>query len=314
MFQRLPSLNALRAFEAAARHLSFKDAAEELHVTPAAVSQQIKTLESHLGIRLFHRLNRELRLTEMAQACLPKLREGFRCFAEAMEQAQLSSATDTLTVSVAPSFAAKWLVPRLHRFVASYPDIDMRISASMTPVDMAGPAEMAEFRKDDVDMAVRFGRGKYPGFRVDKLFPVSIVPMCSPELLAGDKPLRQPDDLRHHILLHDGILALDDRRPDWRMWLDVAGVDGVDAKRGQYFNHTALALEAAMKGQGVVLSVKTLALGDLAAGRLVIPFDLNIPLEFAYYVVCLEATAEQPKIVAFREWLLEEARQEETLA
>jgi LysR family glycine cleavage system transcriptional activator len=230
-----------------------------------------------------------------------------------MEQIPLQGRTDILTVSLAPSFAAKWLVPRLHRFVASHPDIDMRISASMAPVDMAGPAEMAEFRKDDVDMAVRFGRGRYPGFRVDKLFPVSIVPMCSPELLAGDKPLRRPEDLRHHTLLHDDILALDDRRPDWSMWLEAAGVDGVDARRGQYFNHTALALEAAMKGQGVVLSIKTLALSDLAAGRLVIPFDLDIALEFAYYVVCPKATAGQPKIVAFRQWLLEEALGDETL-
>lgn len=311
MSPRLSPLNALRAFEAGARHLSFKKAAAELHVTPAAISQQIKLLESYLGTPLFQRLNRGLRLTEAGRACLPKLQEGFACFAEAMEQAGAHHSAGILTVSVAPSFAAKWLVPRLHRFAAIHPEIDMRISASMAPVDRQGRVEMREFRKEGVDVTIRFGRGNYPGFRVDKLFSVSIVPLCSPRLREGEPPLRQPDDLRRHTLLHDEILALDDRRPDWALWLKTAGVEGIDASRGQRFNHTALALEAAIEGQGVVLSIRELAAADLAAGRLVMPFDLKIPLEFAYYMVCPEVTAGQPKIVAFREWLREEVRRDE---
>ncbi|MEZ5583639.1 MAG: transcriptional regulator GcvA [Candidatus Competibacteraceae bacterium] len=310
MSQRLPPLNALRAFAVAARHLSFKQAAEELNVTPAAVSQQIKQLENYLDVELFQRSNRTLQLTDIGRRFLPKLQEGFMCFAAAMEEVQGANSLNVLNVSVAPSFAAKWLVPRLHRFATAHPKIDMRVSASMTPIDMQSTVELKEFQRDGVDLAVRFGRGQYPGYRVEKLFAVSIVPMCSPRLLEGEQPLRQPEDLRFHTLLHDEILAVDDRHPDWRMWLEAAGVEGVDVRRGQHFNHTALALEAAVEGQGVVLSIKNLALADLAAGRLIVPFDLDIPLEFAYYIVCPEETAEEPKIVAFREWLLVEAKRD----
>ncbi|MEE4378330.1 MAG: transcriptional regulator GcvA [Candidatus Competibacteraceae bacterium] len=310
MSQRLPPLNALRAFETAARHLSFKQAAEELNVTPAAVSQQIKQLEHYLDIELFQRSNRMLQLTDIGRRFLPKLQEGFACFAAAMEEVTGESELNVLTVSVAPSFAAKWLVPRMNNFITVHPKIDIRVSASMTPIDLQSVVDMKEFQRDGVDLTVRFGRGQYPGFRVDKLFAVSIVPMCSPRLLEGAQPLSKPEDLRYHTLLHDEILVVDDRHPDWRMWLEEAGVEGVDTKRGQHFNHTALALEAAVEGQGVVLSIKNLALADLAAGRLVVPFDLDIPLEFAYYIVCPEATADEPNIVAFREWLLAEAEQD----
>ncbi len=307
----LPPLNALRAFEVAARCLSFKQAAEELHVTPAAVSQQIKALEHYLGLPLFRRTNRVLQLTPAAQAGLPKVQEGFACLVEAVEQFQERAKSPILTISVAPSLAAKWLVPRLHRFAAVHPDIDMRISASMALVDGRSRAALADFRRDGIDLAIRFGRGKYPGFQVDKLFSVAIVPMCSPRLLEGEHPLRKPEDLRHHVLLHDDTLSLDDRKPDWNMWLKAAGVrQQVDANRGQHFSHTALALNAALEGQGVVLSIKTLAAADLAAGRLVIPFALSIPLDFAYYLVCPEAIAEQPMIAAFRAWLLQEAQSE----
>jgi LysR family glycine cleavage system transcriptional activator len=238
----LPPLNALRAFESAARCLSFKQAAEELHVTPAAVSQQIKALEHYLGLPLFRRANRVLQLTPAAQAGLPKVQEGFACLAEAMEQFRARAKSPMLTISVAPSLAAKWLVPRLHRFAAVHPDIDMRISASMALVDGRSRAALADFRRDGIDLAIRFGRGKYPGFQVDKLFSVAIVPMCSPRLLEGEYPLREPEDLRHHVLLHDDTLSLDDRRPDWGMWLKAAGVrQQVDANRGQHFSHTALA-------------------------------------------------------------------------
>ncbi|MCP5419996.1 MAG: transcriptional regulator GcvA [Gammaproteobacteria bacterium] len=311
--QRLPSLNALRAFAVAAQHLSFKQAAEALHVTPAAVSQQIRLLEDSLGVKLFLRLNRSLQLTDVGQRFLPKLQEGFSCFARALEDIQGHDDSKVLTVNVAPSFAAKWLVPRLHRFAATYREIDMRVAASTTVIDGQDIVEMKEFRQGGVDLTVRFGRGHYPGYRVEKLFSVSIVPMCSPHLLEGDPPLQQPTDLRHHRLLHDDILTVDDRRPDWQTWLKAAGVEGVDTNRGQHFNHTSLALDAAIEGQGVVLSIKNLALNDLLAGRLVIPFDLPIPLDFAYHVVCPEDTADQPKIAAFRQWLREEAERDKSL-
>jgi LysR family glycine cleavage system transcriptional activator len=198
----------------------------------------------------------------------------------------------------------------LYRFATAHPDIDMRVSASMALVDRANSnsQEQWDFRKRGVDVAIRFGRGKYQGFRVDKLFSVAIVPLCSPRLLEGAHPLLKPDDLRYHILLHDDTLYLDERRPDWNMWLKYAGVKGIDSSRGQHFSHAVLALEAAVEGQGVVLSLRTLAAADLTAGRLVVPFELSIPLSFAYYIVCPETAADRPDIVAFRNWLLEEAR------
>jgi LysR family glycine cleavage system transcriptional activator len=310
MTHSLPPLNALRAFEVAARQLSFKKAARELHVTPAAISHQIKALEEYLGVQLFQRLNRALQLTEVGQACLPKLQEGFNCLKEAVEQVSAQTEVTHLTVSVAPSFAAKWLLPRLYRFATAHPDIDMRVSASMALVDRANSnnREQWDFRKRGVDVAIRFGRGKYQGFRVDKLFSVAIVPLCSPRLLEGEHPLLKPDDLRYHVLLHDDTLYLDERRPDWNMWLKYAGVKGIDSSRGQHFSHAVLALEAAVEGQGVVLSLRTLAAADLTAGRLVVPFELSIPLSFGYYIVCPETVADRPDIVAFRNWLLEEAR------
>ncbi len=313
MTHRLPPLNALRAFEAAARHLSFNKAALELHVTQAAISHQIKALEHYLEVQLFRRLNRSLQLTEEAQVCLPKLREGFDCLAEAVEDVRAQNKRGRLTVSVAPSFAAKWLVPRLHRFAAAHPDIDMWISASMELIDKQNPHNMKplDFRKGNVDVAIRFGWGKYPGFRADKLLEVSMIPMCSPRLLEGKHPLRKPEDLRHHTLLHDDTLDYDELWPGWSMWLNYAGVTGVDASHGQHFSHAVLALEAAIEEQGVVLSLRNLAAADLMAGRLVTPFPLSISLNFAYYVVCPTATADRPKIAVFREWLLEEAHQDE---
>ncbi len=314
MADHLP-LNALKAFEAAARHLSFSKAADELHVTPAAISQQIKTLEDLLGIQLFHRLHRSLALTRAGQAGLPKLSEGFLRLNEGIRSMREQEDSCHLTVWAAPSFAAKWLVPRLHRFADRYPDIDLRISASIDLIDNAEtrPSLSAEtFQQHNVDIAIRFGSGNYPGCRVDKLLGVNAVPLCSPRLLEnGQKhPLRRPDDLRYHTLLHDDTVY--EGRPDWANWLKAAGVEGIDASHGLHFNHVSLALEAAADGQGVVLSMQPLAAADLAAGRLVMPFELSIPLQSAYYVISLEQAAgdNHIKIVAFREWLLQEAAAE----
>lgn len=312
MAEHLP-LNALKAFEAAARHLSFSKAAEELHVTPAAISQQIKSLEDLYEIPLFHRFNRSLELTKAGQAGVAKLQEGFNNLSEGVRQIRHQDQRNSLTVWMAPSFAAKWLVPRLHRFAIGHPDIDLRISASTDLIDTVHarssiPAE--NFQKNDVDIAIRFGTGDYPGCRVDRLLTATAVPLCSPQLLeeSNEHPLRSPDDLRYYTLLHDDTAY--EGRPDWASWLKAADIKGIDAERGVHFNHVSLALEAAIDGQGVVLSMEPLAAADLAAGRLVIPFDLSLPLQYAYYVISLAETAEEARISVFREWLLQEAAQE----
>ena len=296
MAERLPPLNALRAFEAAARHLSFVKAAKELHVTPGAISQQVKALEDYLGIQLFRRLHKGLRLTEAAQSCLPTLQEGFERLAETIRRLRVRDRV--LTVSVAPSIAAKWLVPRLDRFRDVHPGIDVRIDASQRVVDLA---------RDDVDIGIRYGRGNYPGLRTDRLFTEQeAFPVCSPRLLAGPQPLRCPDDLRSHTLLHIvDHTAQTDTWPDWRMWLQAAGVHDIDATRGLQLSASSLLVQAAIEGQGVALVGSVLVADDLAAGRLVRPFELSLSVNFACYVVSLEATADQPSIAAFREWLIE---------
>ncbi len=315
--RRLAPLNGLRAFEAAARHLSFALAAKELHVTPAAVSHQIKGLEEHLGARLFRRLPRGLELTKAALACLPRLREGFDRLAEAVEQVRSHEEAASLAVSAAPSFATRWLAPRLHRFVGAHPEFDVRITASTRLIDptkyaIAASDEQAQTTMDDADVAIRFGTGDYPGFRVDKLLSVAVVPMCSPRLLGGEHPLREPADLKHRDLIHDNVIY-DDGRRLWDAWLEAAGVEGVDTSRGMRFNHAALALEAAADGLGVTLGMPTLAASDLAAGRLVSPFGPSLPLKFGYHIVCASESCERADVVAFREWLLAEAAKEQAL-
>ena len=307
MSERLPPLNSLRAFEIAARHLSFRKAAEELHVTPAAISHQIKLLEEQLGVALFHRLTRAIELTEVGRSFLPKLREGFESITQAVAGVRARGRADALTVNVPPSFATKWLMPRLHRFVTANPDIDIRILASMRLMDTSRQ-DFPDEQTADADIDIRFGTGKYPRSRVDLLFPVSLTPLCSPSLQKGMRPLRKPSDLRYHVLLHDDTLYLSNDRPDWEQWLKAAGANNVDSSRGPHFNHSILGLEAAVDGLGVVLGVKELAANDLAAGRLVAPFELSLAMDAAYYLVSAEANAERPKVAVFRNWLLEEAR------
>lgn len=297
---RLPPLNALRAFEAVARHLSMKQAAAELHVTPAAVSHQIRGLEQYLGVPLFRRLNRALLLTDAGQLCLPGVRDGFERLARAMDSLRASERRSVLVASVAPSFATRWLMPRLGRLAAAHPTLELRITADMA---------LADFRRDDVDVAVRFGGGIYPGLRSDKLFDDTVVPMCSPRLLAGKTLLRTPDDLTRVTLLHDESLSRFAGAPDWASWLKAAKIEEPNPNRGLRFSHTDHALQAAIDGMGVVLGRRVLAADDLAAGRLAVPFELDLPLAFAYHLVSPEAFADRPKIVAFRDWLLGEIRQ-----
>ncbi len=299
MARRLPPLNALRAFEVAARHLSFTRAAEELHVTQAAISHQVKALEEHLGRKLFRRLNRALLLTDDGQAFLPSVSRAFTLLNEATSDLLTKHTPGPLTVSVLPSFAARWLVPRLGRFRHVRPDIDLRIDPS---------AELAGFADGDVDVGIRYGRGEYPGMRADWLMTEDIFPVCSAALLEGPHALRDPQDLEHQVLLHD------DGHGDWRTWLLAAGVERVDPARGPIFTDSSMLIGAAMAGQGVALARGVLAADELAAGRLVRPFTLSLPTEYAYYLVCPRNTAEQPQIAAFRDWLLGEARRESSPA
>ncbi len=292
MAVRLPPMNTLRAFEAAARHLSFTQAAEELHITQAAVSHQIRTLEEALGVKLFRRLNRAVRLTEEGQEFVLEIRKALSHLSTAVEKLAAPGAGGPLTVSVLPSFASKWLVPRLGRFRQKHPEIDVRISPS---------TQLTDFQRDDVDVVVRYGKGRYEGLHSVRMMTEDIFPVCSPALLSGAKALRRPEDLRHHTLLYD------DGHVDWAMWLLVAGVEDIGASQGPYFTDSALVIQAAAAGQGVALARGALAADDLAAGRLVKPFNIAIPTEYAYYVVCPKATAHHPKIAAFREWLLDEA-------
>jgi len=288
MVRRLPPLNALRSFEAAARHLSFTKAANELNVTQAAVSHQIKTLEEALGVKLFRRLNRALLLTEPGQSYLPAVRDALDMLASATERLTRQDETGILTVSALPSLASIWLVPRINRFLEINPDIQVRIDASEHVVD---------FESGDVDVALRYGRGEYPGLHTERLMTEDIFPVCAPTLPTPARPLDRPEDLKHHTLLHD------DLRLDWRMWLMAAGVEGVDPTRGLTFNASDIVIRAAIEGQGVALGRSALAADALADGQLIKPFDVILPADFAYYFVCAERDIERPKVRKFRDWL-----------
>ena len=318
MYARLPPLNALKAFEATGRLLSVKKAAAELNVTPAAVSHQIKALEDFLGVKLFLRRNRALELTEAARACLPKLREGFDNLAQAVERLRAQKGGGMLTVSAAPSFAARWLMPRLHRFLEAHPQMDVRISARLRQSAEGGRRGVAAERATvdawlaDSDVAILYGRGDYPGFQVDKLFTLTITPICSPRLLTDpEHPLLRPADLRHQLLLHDDTGDLYDGVSFWEVWLKAAGVQDVDLSHGAHFSHAVLAFEAAAEGHGVVATMPLLAESDLNAARLVTPFALRAPLESTYYMVCAEPVAGRKDVAEFRKWLLAEAAKEQ---
>ncbi|HEY5288469.1 MAG TPA: transcriptional regulator GcvA [Caulobacteraceae bacterium] len=300
--RRLPPLNALRAFEAAARHLNFSRAADELSVTPGAVSQQIQNLEEYVGAALFKRTPRGLLLTDAAQTALPALREAFDRLAEAA--GLLTAAVDgrRLTLTAPPSFAAKWLMPRLGRFEAAHPQVDVWLSADMDIVDLAG---------GDVDLAVRYGAGAYPGLESQRLMHETVIPVMSPELNAAN-PLAAPEDLARHVLLHDGSPDADESCPDWQMWLAARGVKGVDGSRGPRFNQSSLVIEAAAAGRGVALAKRTLAQDDLDAGRIVAPMAITTSVDFAYYVVHQKAKARLPQVKAFVAWILSEAAAHDT--
>ncbi len=299
MASRLPPLNALRAFEASARQLSFTKAAEELFVTQAAISHQIKSLEEHLGLKLFMRKNRALLLTEEGQSYYLDIKDIFTALHEATEKLLARGAKGAITVSMQPSFAIQWLVPRLNAFNQLHPEIDVRIKAVDQPDNSL---------TEDVDIAIYYGRGRWPDVHAEKLHTEYLVPVCSPMLLQGKKPLKTIEDLAKHTLLHDTS------RRDWKRWFKEVGVKGTNVNHGAIFSHSSMVLQAAIYGQGVALVNSVLAKPDIDAGRLVCPFEHVLISKSSFYIVCRPHQIELGKIASFRRWVLDTVSAEEELS
>ena len=296
-------MNALRAFEAAGRHLSYVRAAEELGVTPAAVGQQVRALEAWLGVPLFRRIAGppvRLLLTEEAQAALPDLRDGFAHLASGLRYLKEAKAGSIILVTASPAFAAKWLLPRIDRFRAAYPHLDVRLDATDRLVDVGS---------GDADIGIRYGGGSWPALEATHLLDEEVFPVCSPALLEGPHRLRTPEDLRHHTLLHDATIRFDADFPTWRTWLAASGVQGVDPERGLSINTSAAVTQAAVDGQGVALGRSVVVGDDLEAGRLVRLFPgTGCSLRWAYYAVAPPGGSRLPTVAAFRDWLTSEAK------
>lgn len=312
MAYRLPPLNALRAFESAARHLSFKNAARELNVTPTAISHQIKVLEDFLHVDLFHRLTRSLRLTLEGETILPKVREGLECFASAVEAMQLDRPLGRLIVVAPPSFSTRWLVPRLKHLYARAPGLSLHLVSSVHAIENAEADatlayESIDLRDGDSPLAICFGSGDYPGFQVDRLFASDYVAVCSPKLLEESRPLLHPIDIRHHTLIHDDTIANERARPNWEEWVRLAGVTGIDTNIGPHFSDSGLALAAAIDGLGIALASRPIAATEIAAGRLVAPFKVVVQQPFAYYLVTPVAISGRREAEIFRRWIIDEA-------
>jgi len=308
---RLPPLNALRVFEAAARHLSFKEAANELSITQAAVSHQVKSLEEYLGVELFRRAGRGVQLTEAARAALPRLRDGFDALAAAVESIRERAAETDLQITAPPVFAARWLMPRLADFSRREPAVDVRVVASSKMVD-AGALDSAalvsnllDLRSDTSGVEIHLGSGDYPGYRADRLFSVAMTVVANPELVKGGDPAQLAD----HVLLHDDAMDLVAHGNAWQKWLEAAGVGNVvDGSRGPHFSSNILSLEAASQKLGFALALRPLVDADIGSQRLVAPFKVELKPQSAYYLVCPEVIADRIAVAAFRKWLLEQAK------
>ena len=296
--RRLPPLNALRAFEVVARRLSFARAAEELHVTKAAVAQQVRALEQDVGARLVERNGRGLQLTESGVAGAATLAEGFALIARAARAMREGRGRKFLVINSTPSFAATWLVGRIGKFKARHPETDVLIDAD--PIDEALESGAA-------DALIRWGAGEFPDLAATLLFKEDVFPVCAPELVAGADPLRTPEDLGRHTLLHLDWNPAHASWPTWSDWLKAAGARQVEATHGVFFNNMAMTLRAAAQGQGVALTSFAIAADELAAGRLVAPFSTSVSTPFGYYFVCRPDEANSPRIKALREFLIQEA-------
>jgi len=298
MPSRLPSLNGLRAFEATARHMSFQAAAEELSVTPSALSYQVRSLEDSLGVKLFKRLNRAIELTHAGERLYPGVRDGFRQFELALDRMKPETPDNILVLSTGPAFAAKWLTPRVYRFVDRHPELEIRISANLKLSDLAA---------EQIDLGVRYGNGKYPGLEVERLCAEWVTPMISPRLLAEAGPIVEPKDLARLPLLHDGSMEAWPDTPKWKEWFEAARVEGVDPDKGLRFNHADHAFDAAIEGAGIVMGRSVLCSGDLRHGRLLTPFPhIRLDTGLYYHLVYLPGDRDKPKIRAVRDWILEE--------
>jgi LysR family glycine cleavage system transcriptional activator len=295
VLRRLPALNALKAFEAAARHESFTRAAAELCVTQGAVSHQVKALEAELGIKLFNRERQRLLITGAGREYLGVIRDALDRIAVGTERLVQRQTSGVLTISTSPDFAAKWLVHRLGRFAEAHPDFDLRVSATMHHVD---------FAREEVDLAVRHGDGNWAGLDVVRLCSEQLFAVCSPKLLSTRHGVSKPSDVLKFPLLH-----LDDRK-DWSKWLEAAGVVDAKLSHGPVLNRASMVIDAAVDGQGVALARTALAAWDLINGRLIRPFELTLRLSKSYWIVCPKATSALPKIATFRAWLLAEAAED----
>jgi len=294
MRRRLPPLNALKAFEAAARSESITRAAEELSVTQGAVSQQVKALEATLGVKLFSRERQRLVITEAGREYLAVVRDALDRIAVGTERLAQRQSSGILTVSTSPDFAAKWLVYRLGRFAESHPEIDLRVSAT---------ADRVDFAREDVDLAVRHGDGNWVGLHVVRLCPEQLFPVCSPKLVSGRKRITKASDL-----LKFPLLRLDDWKT-WTRWFEAAGVTDTVA-HGPILNRASMLIDAAVDGQGVALARTVLAAWDIINGRLVRPIDVSLRMSNTYWIVCPKVTSSVPKIATFRNWLLAEAAED----
>src|SRR6476469_1735521 len=292
MRPRLPPLNALKAFEAAARHESFTRAAEELCVTQGAVSHQVKAREAELAIKLFNRERQRLIITEAGRDYLTVVRDAFDRIAMGTERLLQRQNAGVLTVSTSPDFAAKWLVHRLGHFAEAHAEIDLRVSGTLHHVD---------FAREEVDLAVRHGDGNWPGLDAVRLSAEQLFAVCSPKLLSGKRRVSKPADILKHPLIHM------DSRTDWNNWLQEAGLDEAGVTHGPVLNRASMVIDAAINGQGVALARTTLAAWDLINGRLMRPFSVSLPLSKTYWIICPKATTTLPKIATFRDWLLVEA-------
>ena len=290
MPRRLPPLNSLKSFEAAGRLLSFTRAANELNVTQAAVSHQIKVIEDFLGLSLFIRYPRKLALTEQGRILLPEVIEAFDKISNAIGSISQEPSSKMISVRLAPSFAAKWLSPRLKYFWLQHPEIDLCLYH-------AHPA--VEFDREQIDIAVTYGKGDWPGVVADPILSLDFYPVCTPAFMSNDRPLSNIDNLRYYSLLHDANYEC------WSDWLKLAGLHEINANKGTIIDDTNVLIQAAVDGQGVALGSSTFVQDLLDSGRLIKPFDITLENEFAYYVVCPEAHLKDPSVQAFKDWLLD---------